>query len=82
MYMSLLAGIFSANSAVILSAIGEVTDSTNQIVAFPIFGLCWPLGSIIGSVQIFIPSFASSCIWQPSHRWYVCKTRGALSGAV
>ncbi|KAF8742716.1 hypothetical protein AX14_002525 [Amanita brunnescens Koide BX004] len=43
-----LSGIFSANSAVILSAIGEVTDSTNQIVAFPIFGLCWPLGSIIG----------------------------------
>ncbi|KAF8350832.1 major facilitator superfamily domain-containing protein [Amanita rubescens] len=43
-----LAGIFSANSAVIVSAIGEVTDSTNQILAFPIFGLCWPLGGIIG----------------------------------
>jgi hypothetical protein len=62
MYMSLLAGIFSANSAVILSAIGEVTDSTNQTVAFPIFGLCWPLGSIIGYALIFIPSLAPSCI--------------------
>jgi MFS family permease len=49
------AGIFSANSAVILSAIGEVTDSTNQILAFPIFGLCWPLGGIIGSIQIILP---------------------------
>ncbi|KAK2467032.1 hypothetical protein APHAL10511_001290 [Amanita phalloides] len=43
-----LGGIFSGNAAVVLSALGEVTDSTNQALAFPIFGLCWPLGGIIG----------------------------------
>ncbi|KAF8636621.1 hypothetical protein AX17_003431 [Amanita inopinata Kibby_2008] len=43
-----LAGIFSGNAAVVLSVLGELTDSTNQALAFPIFGLFWPLGSIIG----------------------------------
>lgn len=32
------------------SIIGEITDSTNQATAFPIYGLCWPLGAIIGYV--------------------------------
>ncbi|GJE90858.1 MFS general substrate transporter [Phanerochaete sordida] len=43
-----LAGFFSGNSAVVQSVIGEITDHTNQAVAFPIYGLCWPLGAIIG----------------------------------
>ncbi|PFH50071.1 hypothetical protein AMATHDRAFT_146091 [Amanita thiersii Skay4041] len=43
-----IAGIFSGTAAVLLSALGEITDSTNQAQAFPIFGLFWPLGSIIG----------------------------------
>lgn len=36
--------------------IGEITDSTNQALAFPIYGLCWPLGGIIG----YAPGFAFS----------------------
>lgn len=42
------AGIFSGNIAVIHSVLGELTDSTNQAIAFPIYGLFWPLGAIIG----------------------------------
>ncbi|KAG1819574.1 major facilitator superfamily domain-containing protein [Suillus subaureus] len=43
-----LGGLFSGNVAVIHSVLGEITDSTNQMVALPIYGLTWPLGSIIG----------------------------------
>ncbi|KIJ60665.1 hypothetical protein HYDPIDRAFT_43197 [Hydnomerulius pinastri MD-312] len=43
-----IGGLFSGNIAVIHSVLGEITDSTNQAVAFPIYGLIWPLGSIIG----------------------------------
>ncbi|THH33951.1 hypothetical protein EUX98_g221 [Antrodiella citrinella] len=43
-----LGGLFSGNIAVIHSVLGELTDATNQAIAFPIYGLCWPLGSIVG----------------------------------
>ncbi|KAI0094018.1 MFS general substrate transporter [Irpex rosettiformis] len=43
-----LAGFFSGNVAVVHSVIAEITDHTNQHTAFPIYGLCWPLGAIIG----------------------------------
>ncbi|TCD61670.1 hypothetical protein EIP91_008092 [Steccherinum ochraceum] len=43
-----LGGLFSGNIAVIHSVLGEITDATNQAIAFPIYGLCWPLGSIVG----------------------------------
>ncbi|KIP09075.1 hypothetical protein PHLGIDRAFT_103288 [Phlebiopsis gigantea 11061_1 CR5-6] len=43
-----LAGLFSGNGAVANSVLGEITDSTNQALAFPLYGLCWPLGAIIG----------------------------------
>lgn len=43
-----LAGLFSGNVAVIHSVLGELTDSTNQAIAFPIYGLTWPLGAIAG----------------------------------
>jgi hypothetical protein len=41
-------GFFSGNTAVIYSVLGEITDSTNQAIAFPVFALAWPFGSIIG----------------------------------
>ncbi|KAK7693338.1 hypothetical protein QCA50_002906 [Cerrena zonata] len=43
-----LGGFFSGNIAVIHSVLGEITDSTNQAIAFPIYGLCWPFGAIVG----------------------------------
>ncbi|KAF8078099.1 major facilitator superfamily domain-containing protein [Lyophyllum atratum] len=43
-----LAGLFSGNVAVIHSVLGELTDTSNQGLAFPIYGLFWPLGAIIG----------------------------------
>ncbi|KAI5122039.1 hypothetical protein M0805_006024 [Coniferiporia weirii] len=43
-----LAGLFSGNVAVMHSVLGELTDSTNQALAYPIYGLCWPLGVVIG----------------------------------
>jgi hypothetical protein len=48
------AGLFSGNIAVIHSVLGELTDPTNQALAFPIYGLAWPLGSIIGQVVIIL----------------------------
>jgi MFS family permease len=47
----LSAGFFSGNVAVVHSVIAEITDHTNQATAFPIYGLCWPLGAIIGYVM-------------------------------
>lgn len=46
-----LGGFFSGNIAVIHSVLGEITDSTNQAIAFPLYGLCWPLGAIIGPLM-------------------------------
>ncbi|KAL0578152.1 hypothetical protein V5O48_003857 [Marasmius crinis-equi] len=43
-----LAGIFAGIIAVIHSVLAEITDSTNQSLAFPIYGMFWPLGSILG----------------------------------
>ncbi|RDX56894.1 MFS general substrate transporter [Lentinus brumalis] len=46
-----LGGLFSGNVAVIHSVLGEITDSTNQATAFPLYGLCWPLGGVIGPLM-------------------------------
>ncbi|KAG9091891.1 hypothetical protein FS749_016163 [Ceratobasidium sp. UAMH 11750] len=43
-----IAGIFSGNVAVVHSVLGEITDDTNSRIAFPLYGLCWPIGAIIG----------------------------------
>ncbi|KAI0273789.1 MFS general substrate transporter [Gloeopeniophorella convolvens] len=43
-----IGGFFSGNIAVIYSVLGELTDTTNQAIAFPIFSLAWPIGAIIG----------------------------------
>jgi hypothetical protein len=45
---SIAGGFFSGNAAVIYSALGEITDSTNHAIALPFFALAWPIGSIIG----------------------------------
>lgn len=44
-------GLASGNIAVIHSVLGEITDASNQAVVFPIYGIIWPLGSIIGLVR-------------------------------
>jgi len=43
-----LAGLLAGNVATIHAVLGEITDASNQAVAFPAYGLCWPVGSIIG----------------------------------
>ncbi|EIN06786.1 MFS general substrate transporter [Punctularia strigosozonata HHB-11173 SS5] len=43
-----LSGLCSGNVAVMHSVLGELTDSSNQAVAFPIYGLVWPVGAILG----------------------------------
>ncbi|KIM77976.1 hypothetical protein PILCRDRAFT_794993 [Piloderma croceum F 1598] len=44
------AGLCSGNTAVMHAVVGELTDASNQAVALPLYGLVWPLGSIIGCV--------------------------------
>lgn len=41
-------GLISGNIAVIHSVVGEITDSTNQAMAIPIYALMWPIGSVVG----------------------------------
>jgi hypothetical protein len=43
-----MAGALSGNVAVVQSVVAELTDSTNQAKAFPLVGLIWSLGCIIG----------------------------------
>jgi MFS family permease len=43
-----LAGVFSGTLTVGNTVLGDITDSSNQSIAFPIYGLVWPLGAIIG----------------------------------
>ena len=41
--------------AVVTSMLGEITDSSNQAIAFSVFGFAEPLGNTVGSV-ILVPS--------------------------
>ncbi|KAF8591070.1 MFS general substrate transporter [Ramaria rubella] len=43
-----LSGLLAGNIAVIHSTLGELTDESNQARIFPIYGMVWPLGGIIG----------------------------------
>ncbi|KAJ7724068.1 major facilitator superfamily domain-containing protein [Mycena maculata] len=43
-----LGGIFGGNIAVFHAIMGEITDSSNQHLAYPIYGFIWPIGTIIG----------------------------------
>ncbi|KAH9484153.1 Major facilitator-type transporter psiT2 [Psilocybe cubensis] len=43
-----LAGICSGIAAVLHAVLGELTNPSNQATAFPIYGLFWPLGNIVG----------------------------------
>ncbi|KAF5372972.1 hypothetical protein D9758_001663 [Tetrapyrgos nigripes] len=43
-----LAGLCAGTAAVMHAVLGEITDKTNQAKAFPMYGLVWPLGGIIG----------------------------------
>ncbi|KAL5476730.1 hypothetical protein ACEPAI_2916 [Sanghuangporus weigelae] len=43
-----LSGALSGNAAVVQSVVGEITDETNQAEAYPLTGLSWSLGCIIG----------------------------------
>ena len=43
-----LAGALSGNTAVIQSVVGEITDDTNIGLAYPLMGMSWSLGCIIG----------------------------------
>ncbi|KAH7870483.1 MFS general substrate transporter [Lentinula edodes] len=47
-----LAGFFGATASVIHTVLGEITDSTNQAAAFPLYGITGPVGSIIGSFRL------------------------------
>ncbi|KAJ7184255.1 major facilitator superfamily domain-containing protein [Mycena filopes] len=43
-----LAGLLAGNIAVYHAILGELTDATNQAVAYPLYAFAWPLGSTIG----------------------------------
>ncbi|KAE9406760.1 MFS general substrate transporter [Gymnopus androsaceus JB14] len=37
-----IAGVFAGTASVMHTILGEITDSTNQAAAFPLYGLVWP----------------------------------------
>ncbi|KAF9061692.1 MFS general substrate transporter [Rhodocollybia butyracea] len=41
-------GIFGGTMSAVQSVVGEITDASNQAAAFPVYGLVWPIGGIIG----------------------------------
>ncbi|EUC56946.1 MFS multidrug transporter [Rhizoctonia solani AG-3 Rhs1AP] len=43
-----IAGLLSGYVAVLHSILGEITDDTNQSAAYPIYALCYPIGSLVG----------------------------------
>ncbi|CAE6414863.1 unnamed protein product [Rhizoctonia solani] len=43
-----IAGLLSGYVAVLHSILGEITDDTNQASAYPIYALCYPIGSFLG----------------------------------
>ncbi|KAG8737783.1 hypothetical protein FRC10_007810 [Ceratobasidium sp. 414] len=43
-----LAGLLSGYVAVLHSVLGEMTDATNQAAVYPIYSLCYPIGTFIG----------------------------------
>ncbi|CAE6424689.1 unnamed protein product [Rhizoctonia solani] len=43
-----IAGLLSGYVAVLHSILGEITDDTNQAAAYPIYALCYPIGSLVG----------------------------------
>ena len=45
--------------------LGELTDSSNQHLAFPIYGLFWPLGAILGLVRSLIYQNRANCGSRP-----------------
>ncbi|GAB5591317.1 hypothetical protein Unana1_06217 [Umbelopsis nana] len=45
-----LCGALNGNVGVSKSVLGEITDSTNQPMAFAMFGFCWGVGGIAGPV--------------------------------
>ncbi|KAG9077657.1 hypothetical protein FS749_010433, partial [Ceratobasidium sp. UAMH 11750] len=67
-----LAGLLSGYVAVLHSVLGEMTDETNQAAVYPIYSLCYPIGSFIGpliggalaqpnqNIPHLIPSFLRS----------------------
>ncbi|KAG9081657.1 hypothetical protein FRC06_005465 [Ceratobasidium sp. 370] len=67
-----LAGLLSGYVAVLHSVLGEITDETNQAAVYPIYSLCYPVGSFIGpliggalaqpnqNIPHLIPSFLRS----------------------
>lgn len=57
-----LAGALSGNSAVVQSVVGEITDESNQAEAFPLMGLSWSLGCIIGPMIGYDLCLVISCI--------------------
>ncbi|EIN05822.1 MFS general substrate transporter [Punctularia strigosozonata HHB-11173 SS5] len=86
-----LGGICSGITAVIQSVLGEMTDSSNQATAFPIFHLFWPLGVIIGPlIGGSLSNMASNAGRSPFLKSYVpflltypyflpCLAAGAIS---
>ncbi|KAJ7464027.1 major facilitator superfamily domain-containing protein [Mycena latifolia] len=45
-----ISGLFAGNSAVYQTILAELTDSTNQATAYPIYGGIYPLGATVGPI--------------------------------
>jgi len=46
----ILAGVFNANSSIITTIFGELSNSSNQSIAFSLMPIFWGLGAVIGPI--------------------------------
>lgn len=47
----------------------EITDASNTAIAFPVYGLCWPVGSIIGYASFAITRACTDRLFPQTPNW-------------
>ncbi|KAL7411367.1 major facilitator superfamily domain-containing protein [Mrakia frigida] len=83
-----LNGLLCGNVVAVKASLGEITDETNQGVAFPVYGLTWVIGTVIGSTiggylshpAERIPSLFGESIFLKEYPFFLpCGLSGCIS---
>lgn len=80
-----LSGLFAGHAAVLLSALGEMSDKSNRGQAFSIYSLAWPTGVMLGYAAILVPlslvvptdEYLQATIW-----WFIQSPGPEIPGHV
>ncbi|EIN05792.1 MFS general substrate transporter [Punctularia strigosozonata HHB-11173 SS5] len=64
----IISGLFAGNVATMHSVVGELTDATNQSIAFPVYDLCSALGFVVGPL-------VGGLLANPGERWIMFSSK-------